>query len=743
MDDKLYNYMNWAEIEAVVYSEEDKPHDILGAHVVADGTIVSTFLPNAVEVKVIKEDGTAFLMSEVDEEGFFSVLIHDKKPFKYTITATYEDGNEWSFIDPYNFPMTLPMDKLRAFNAGVCYDIYKVLGAHLKTIDGVEGVQFAVWAPNAVRVSVVGDFNNWDGRIYQMRRVEDTGVFELFIPGIKEGAIYKYEVKFKGQMTALKSDPYAFEAELRPNNASIIRDIDNYQWQDSEWQEKQNDIDYKNEAVSIYELHLGSFMKPEDGRLFYTYRELAPKVIDYVKTMNYTHIEIMPIMEHPLDASWGYQTTGYYAPTKRYGNANDFKYFIDECHKASIGVILDWVPAQFPKDDFGLAYFDGTHLYNHADKRQGECVELGTLLYNYGRPEVRNFLIANALFWAKEYHADGIRMGIIPSMLYLDYGKNPGEWVANMYGGNENLEAIQFIKQLNSIFKRMKLSTMLIAQEPTAWPRVTGDVNKNSLGFDFKWHTGWINDFIEFMRFDPIYRKAHYDELIFSMIYAYSENFVLSFSHDEVVHGKGSMVGKMPGPVTELRFANLRVTYGFMYMHPGKKLMFMGQDFGQYNEWDQEKSIPWDVLRYDEHKCLNNYVRDLNKLYLSETALYQLDYDPDGFEWINNISADETILVFMRKAADDKTLVIVANFTPVERLDYTIGVPYAGKYKEIFNSDSVEYGGKGITNSSFIASEAVECDGRDNSLKLNVPPLGISVLKYYPKQLKKEKEGNE
>ncbi len=737
MNDRLYGYMNWAEIEAVVYSEQDKPHDILGIHSVSEGMIVSAFLPDALSVKVIKTDGTEYEMEEVDEEGFFSVLVPEKKEFEYTIKASYEDGNEWTFVDPYVFPMTLPMDKLRAFNAGVCYDIYKVLGSHVKVINGVSGVQFAVWAPNAVRVSVVGDFNNWDGRIYQMRRVEDTGVFEIFIPGLKEDTVYKYEVKFKGQMTALKADPYAFEAELRPNNASIVRDIDGYEWEDEEWCNLLKDKDMKSEAMAIYELHLGSFMKPTDGRVFYTYRELAPKVIEYVKDMNYTHIELLPIMEHPFDASWGYQVTGYYAPTSRYGSATDFKYFIDECHKADIGVIIDWVPAQFPKDAFGLAYFDGTHLYNHADKRQGECVELGTLLYNYGRPEVKNFLIANALFWAKEYHVDGIRMGIIPSMLYLDYGKKPGEWISNMYGGNENLEAIEFIKHTNSIFKKMNLPTMLMAQEPTAWPRVTGDVEKNSLGFDFKWNTGWMNDFIEFMKFDPIYRKAHYDELIFSMIYAYSENFLLAVSHDEVVHGQGSMIGKMPGTTSWLRFANLRATYGFMYMHPGKKLLFMGQDFGQYNEWSEEQGLPWDVLRYDEHKCMQNYIRDLNALYMNEKALYELDYDTEGFEWINNISADETIVVFTRKDADGKLLVVVTNFTPVERLNYRIGVPFEGKYKEIFNSDSTQYGGKGICNPKLLDSEAEEWDDRANSLVVNVPPLGIAVFKYLPKQIKK------
>ena len=733
MDKKLYKLMNWPDIEGIVYSECDNPHDLLGQHITPYGILIQAFMPDASCV-IVKIDGQKknYTMEKVDDAGFFAVLIPGRKKVKYTLFVTYPNGNSKELRDPYNYDYPMSREALNDFSAGINYRIYDLLGAHVTEIDGVSGTHFAVWAPNAVRVSVVGDFNNWDGRTHQMRKDYESGVFDLFIPEIYKGTIYKYEIKFKGGLITLKSDPYAFEWEQRPANASVVSDISGFEWNDREWIKKRDKTSPFTQPVSIYEMHLGSFKKPDDGREFYTYRELAPMVIDYVKSMNYTHVELMPVTEHPFDASWGYQVTGYYAPTSRYGSPLDFKYFINELHKAGIGVILDWVPAHFPRDVFGLSYFDGTHLYEHYDPRQGAHPDWGTLIYNYGRPQVKNFLIGSALFWAEEYHVDGIRSDAVASMLYLDYGKRDGEWVANMYGGKENLEAIEFIKHLNSIFKKRGLSTMLIAEESTAWPKVTGDVTNGSLGFDFKWNMGWMNDFIHFMRQDPLYRKGCYGELTFSMIYNYSENFILVFSHDEVVHGKASMIYKMPGETMEEKFANLRVAYGFMFTHPGKKLLFMGQDFGQTREWSEDREIDWGLLKCDGHSRLLEYVKDLNHLYTTEPALYDQDFVTDGFKWINCISADETIVVFERISAGGEELIVIANFTPVKRANYKIGVPHAGKYKEIFNSDSSKYGGSDFINPRLKMSKVDECDGLDNSIRIKVPPMGISIFRYIP-----------
>ena len=493
--------------------------------------------------------------------------------------------------------------------------------------------------------------------------------------------------------------------------------------------------------VLVYELHLGSFKKPEDGREFYNYRELAPMIADYVKEMGYTHIELMPIMEHPFDASWGYQVTGYYAPTSRYGTPEDFMYFINYMHQHEIGVILDWVPAHFPRDAFGLAGFDGTCLYEHKDPRQGSHPHWGTLIYNYKRPEVSNFLIANALFWAEKYHVDGIRMDAVASMLYLDYGKQDGEWIPNIYGGKENLDAVEFFKHLNSIFKKKEKGVMMIAEESTAWPMVTGTVEDDGLGFDYKWNMGWMNDTLEYMRYDPYFRSHHYNLLTFSMVYAYSEKFMLSLSHDEVVHGKGSLLGKMPGETLEEKAANLRVLYGFMMTHPGKKLLFMGQDIAQLNEWSEEKSIEWELLSYELHSRMKDYVKALNRLYLTHPALYEEDFNTDGFEWINCISANENILVYLRKSAKkESTLLVVCNFTPLVYENHKIGVPFRGKYKEIFNSSQKAYGGDGEVNPRLKQSKKEECDGRPDSITIKVPAMGISIFQYIPAE--EEQKGN-
>lgn len=731
MDEKLYDLMDWAAIEGIVYSEEDQPHSILGAHITEDGVLIQTFLPTAKRVVIrIERSQKEYPMELADEEGFFAVLIPGKRIPKYHYVVTFGDENVVEYHDPYAFGPQLTERDTRKFNAGICYDIYEKLGAHPATIDGVDGVLFAVWAPNALRVSVVGDFNLWDGRRHPMRRLWDSGIFELFIPGRKAGDIYKYEIKAKGGLTFLKADPYANAAELRPDTASIVADISHFDWKDEKWLSERRKHDSKKAPMSIYEVHLGSWKKPQDGREFYNYRELAVMLADYVKDMGYTHIELMPVTEHPFDASWGYQVTGYYAPTSRYGTPEDFMYFMDYMHGQGIGVILDWVPAHFPRDTFGLCTFDGTCLYEHLDPRQGSHPHWGTLIYNYGRSEVKNFLIANALFWAEKYHADGIRMDAVASMLYLDYGKSDGEWVANIYGGNENLEAVEFFHHLNSIFKKRQPGVMLIAEESTAWPKITASVEEEGMGFDYKWNMGWMNDFIYYMSLDPIFRAANHGALTFSMIYAYSEDFILTLSHDEVVHGKASLIGKMPGD-REQQFANLRAAYGFMMMHPGKKLLFMGQDFAQDREWSEERSLDWELLQYEEHKQMHDYMRALNVFYQSHPELYERDYDPEGFTWINNISANENMVVFTRNGRKkEELLLVVCNFSPLTYEKHKIGVPLPGKYKEIFNSDKKEYGGTGMGNPRVKQSKKEEFDDRPDSIQITVPPMSITVFSY-------------
>ena len=732
MDKKLYKLMDWAEIEAVVYSEEDHPHDLLGAHYVSGGILIQAFFPEVKKViaivkmnDVIKE----YPMELADEAGFYAVLVKSLTKVKYSYHYKIQrmDGSFYELEDAYRFPCTVKQSDMERFSAGIHYTVYDVLGAQIRTLDGVKGASFAVWAPNAVRVSVVGDFNNWDGRIHQMRRLGDSGIFEIFIPEIADGDVYKYELKLKGGMLSLKADPYGFGAELRPGTASVVRDIRDYKWTDEAWIKGRKENQSFKKPMAVYELHLGSFKKPEDGRDFYNYRELAPMLAEYVKDTGYTHIELMPIMEHPLDASWGYQVIGYYAPTSRYGTPEDFMYFMDYMHKEGIGVILDWVPAHFPRDIQGLSNFDGTCLYEHQDPRQGFHPHWGTLIYNYGRPQVMNYLIANALYWVNCYHIDGIRMDAVASMLYLDYGKNDGEWVANIYGGNENLEAVELLKHLNSINKKQNTGALMIAEESTAWPQITGDLKAGGLGFDYKWNMGWMNDFLDFMKYDPYFRAHHYGELTFSMIYAYSEKFMLVFSHDEVVHGKASMIGKMPGEKKE-KFANLRAAYGFMMTHPGKKLSFMGQDIAEFDEWNEERSVEWDLLAYEEHKQFHDYIRALLGLYKEHPALYELDHYAEGFEWINNISANENIVVFLRMAEKNETLLVVCNFSNVSYEQYKIGVPAAGKYKEIFNSDAEQFGGTGFTNPRIKQSKKDECDAREDSIRIKVAPLSISVF---------------
>lgn len=745
MDKNLYDLMDWAAIEEITYSECDRPNKILGSHKVENGFLVQTFIPHAKKAELLIDGNkNPIVMECADEAGFFACLVGRSKEFRYQFVVTYDNDIVQTIYDPYSFESIYTEEDLSKFDAGINYEIYEKMGAKPMTLSGVEGVNFSVWAPEAMRVSVVGDFNLWDGRKHQMNKLGDFGVFELFIPEARVGDLYKFEIKTGKGEPMLKSDPYAFYSELRPNTASIVTDISGFEWSDENWMKNREEFQSietdKSPAMNIYELHLGSWMRKEmqydengeevNGSVFYNYREIAPKLATYIKKMNYTHVEIMPIMEHPLDGSWGYQVTGYYSPTSRYGTPNDFMYFMNYMHKKGIGVILDWVPAHFPRDLHGLACFDGSHVYEHPDPRRGTHPHWGTLIYNYARPQVSNFLIANALFWAEKYHVDGIRMDAVASMLYLDYGKNAGEWLPNIYGGNENLDAIEFLKHLNSIYKKKHPSSLLIAEESTAWPKITGALKEGGLGFDYKWNMGWMNDFLEFMKLDPYFRSGDYNALTFSLLYAYSENFILVLSHDEVVHGKATLAGKMPGATQEEKFNNLRVAYGYMMTHPGKKLLFMGQEFGQMDEWNEDVSLEWDLLEYENHKKMQRYSKALNKLYLDCPALYKLDYNPDGFEWINCTSKDETIVVFLRKTEKpEDTLLVVCNFTPVV-YEREIGVPYKGIYTEIFNSDDKKFGGSGVGNRRSKKSVKKKMDGRENSLKIKIPPMAMIVFKW-------------
>ena len=739
MNNKLYKLMNWPVIEEVIYSETSNPHALLGPHPQQSGCLVQMFYPGAKEVILQFQDSMKEIPMEMaDEDGFFAVLLPNKKTGVYRYIIKFEDGNTLTVGDPYRHKSLITSKDEQLFADGIHYTIYDKMGAHPMTLDGDKGTYFAVWAPNAMRVSVVGDFNGWDGRIHQMRKLS-TGIFEIFIPDAKVGQNYKFEIKLKSGLTYLKSDPYAFLAQLRPENASVIADL-SYQWNDAKWLENRKK---KNAArMSVYEVYLGSVLKPKDGREFANYREIASVLRDYVLQMGYTHVELMPVMEHPFDASWGYQVIGYYAPTSRYGSPDDFMYLVDTLHEAGIGVILDWVPAHFPRDTHGLSNFDGTCLYEHLDPRQGSHPHWGTLIYNYGRAEVKNYLIANALYWVEKYHVDGIRMDAVASMLYLDYGKQDGEWVANQYGSNENLEAVEFIKHLNSIMKKRNPGVMMIAEESTAWPMITGDLNDGGLGFDYKWNMGWMNDYLGYISQDPYFRSYHHNELTFSMIYAYSEKFMLVFSHDEVVHGKSSMIGKMPGSI-EQKFANLRLTYAYLMTHPGKKLLFMGQDLGEFDEWNENREVQWELLNQPMHKGVNDLVKDLNQLYLNQPSLYELDENYAGFEWINCNTSNQCFLAYQRNAKDaDDILVVVANFAGAEQ-DITIGVPMDGKYKEILNTDAVKYGGNGVVNPRVKNAVIKHWDDRAQCITVKMAPLSVSILKYIPytkEELQKKKE---
>ncbi|KAF3978237.1 MAG: 1,4-alpha-glucan branching protein GlgB [Methylococcales symbiont of Iophon sp. n. MRB-2018] len=705
---------------------EAKHHDvfaILGCHKTDKVSTITLYLPYA-ETVTLGSKGPAF--ERVPDSDFFQYQTSKDISEHYQLVITDKEGNDSLNYDPYDFGTILPEFDQHLFASGNHWNIYKKLGSHLHKEDSIKGVYFAVWAPNAQRVSVVGDFNHWDGRCNPMRSLGSSGIWEIFIPQLNEGCCYKFEiVNIQTGEIMVKTDPYGQQFEFRPQTASIVVDETKYQWQDRHWMEHRKNHDWMQEAMSVYEVHLGSWRRDQQGN-FMSYQQLATELVDYVKEMGFTHIELLPITEHPLDMSWGYQTTGYFAPTSRHGTADDFRYFVDICHQNNIGIILDWVPAHFPKDAFALAKFDGTALYEHQDPRKGEHRDWGTLIYNYSRNEVKNFLLASANFWLEEYHLDGLRVDAVASMLYLDYSREEGDWVPNMYGGNENLEAIDFMCHMNSITHEQHPGTVVIAEESTSWPQVTRPTWTGGLGFSMKWNMGWMHDMLSYMQQDPVHRMHHHEHLTFGMLYAFSENFVLPFSHDEVVHGKGSMLNKMPGDDWQ-RFANLRLLYTFMFTYPGKKLLFMGCEFGQGTEWNFNQALDWYVLDYPSHNGLKTQIKDLNKLYTSHRALYQHDFEEKGFEWIDCNDVSHSIISYRRKT-DEEELIVILNFTPVPRNNYRIGVPAEGNYTEIFNSDSSYYDGSNSGNGS-VWSEPTAWMNLPHSISVTLPPLAGIVLK--------------
>jgi len=720
------------ELQSILNAEHSDPFHILGEHAVEweekPAIAIRAYLPGAQQLWVLREL-EVIPAQLIHADGFFeAVFPNEAQVFRYRLRADYGDGNEVSFEDPYRFPPTLSEFDLYLLGEGTHHKSYEKLGAHPTEVEGVPGVAFAVWAPNAQRVSVVGNFNNWNGRRHPMRVRGSSGIWELFIPGLVDGEVYKYEIKGHNDYLGLKADPFGFFAELRPNNASVVRDIDNYTWHDQAWMAARSQRQSLKSPLAIYEVHLGSWRRGEGNRML-SYRELAEQLVDYVREMGFTHLELLPVMEHPLDESWGYQTVGYFAPTSRHGTPQDFMYFVDYCHQHGIGVILDWVPAHFPSDAHGLAYFDGTHLYEHDDPRLGEHPDWGTRIFNYGRSEVRNFLLNSALFWLEKYHADGLRVDAVASMLYLDYSRKPGQWIPNRYGGNENLDAIDFIKRFNELAHQEHPGVLTIAEESTAWPAVSRPTHLGGLGFSLKWNMGWMHDILLYFSKESIHRKYHHHNLTFSLLYAFSENFVLVLSHDEVVHGKRALLAKMPGDVWQ-QFANLRSLYAFQVTHPGKKMLFMGCEIGQWNEWNSKQSLDWNLLDYIPHQQVRRLVADLNHLYQAEPSLYEVDFEWQGFEWIDFHDTDNSVVVFQRRARDPNNhLVVVCNFTPIPRERYHIGVPAPCFYREVLNTDAAQYGGSGVTNSPGRQAVPMPWQNQPCHIDVTLPPLGIAIFK--------------
>jgi 1,4-alpha-glucan branching enzyme len=719
------------DIQRILSVEHSDPHSVLGAHPVRmsgrDGLIFRFYHPDAISGEVII-GGDIFQLQTAGAPGLFWLWLSDKSlPLDYLVRFNFSSGLSWTFDSPYRFMPTLGDQDLYYLGEGKHYNLYEKMGAHPRSMNGVSGVSFAVWAPNARRVSVVGDFNNWDGRIFPMRSMGTSGIWELFIPGLEQGVLYKYEILSNSNEIRIKTDPFAFGMEIRPGSASKIWDLDFYKWDDSQWMEERKHIDHFSSPMSIYEIHLGSWMRiQEEGNRWATYREMAGPLVAHLKKYGFTHVELMPIMEHPFDASWGYQVTGYYAPTSRFGSPDDFKFFIDTLHQNGIGTILDWVPAHFPKDDYSLRWFDGTALYEHDDPKQGEHKEWGTLIFNYGRNEVRNFLVSNALFWLDKYHIDGLRVDAVASMLYLDYNRSEGEWIPNKYGGNENLEAIEFIQEFNAMVYGKFPGCFTVAEESTAWTGVTTPTYLGGLGFGFKWDMGWMHDTLNYFSKDPVHRCFHHNDLTFSMMYAYSENFVLPLSHDEVVYGKGSLLRKMPGDEWR-KFANLRLLFSYMYTHPGKKLLMAGAELGTWNEWSHESTLERDLIQHDYHAGISLFLEDLGNLYVSNKAFWELDCRPEGFSWIDCNDYLNSVLAYIRRSREGYVICLL-NFTPVVREGYRVGVPELTTYKEILNSDSIYYGGSNLGNGTYLSAKRGPCHGYEQHLELTLPPLASLIL---------------
>jgi 1,4-alpha-glucan branching enzyme len=705
------------------------PFSHLGPHVDGRTLVVRASLPQAERAFVVKRNASQrFKMQRTDDQGLFEVRFGNTKPFDYTFEI--ERGDTIATLeDPYRFGTILGDVDAHLIAEGTHRQLWRALGSHRRTIEGIDGVAFALWAPNARRVSVVGDFNDWDGRRHPMRKRVECGVWEIFIPGVWEGACYKYELEgSSGGLLPLKADPLARYAQLRPQNASIVHAMHSPPWQDRAWMASREARQRRDAPISTYEVHLGSWRRGSNGE-FLSYRDLAHQLLPYVADMGFTHVELLPITEHPFDGSWGYQPTGMFAPTSRYGLPEDFRYFVERAHELDIGVLLDWVPGHFPNDAYGLAFFDGTHLYEHDDPRKGFHPDWNTLIYNHGRREVANFLVASALYWLEEFHVDGLRVDAVASMLYLDYSRREGEWIPNEYGGNENIEAIAFLKNLNTTLAAVTPGAPAIAEESTSWPLVSHPVDEGGLGFGYKWNMGWMHDTLRYFGYDPIYRRYHQSDLTFSLVYAFSENYVLPFSHDEVVHGKRALLEKMPGDRWQ-RFANLRMLLAFMYAHPGKKLLFMGDEFASVREWNYDAQLEWHLLDDPLHAGMQRLVRDCNRLYRSTPALYQLDAEPRGFEWIDFQDAAKSVLAFARLARGRETppAVVAINATPVVHYGYRIGVPEAGRYAESLNTDSEHYGGSNVGNQGFVESEEIAAHGRSHSVSVTLPPLATVIF---------------
>ena len=736
MNKRLEDWVNWILYDELKNGVINAPKHLLGNHDYGDGQVITVYRPYAEKVCVVSPTGKNREEMECLAEGFYGFYSAKKKykGTKYRIETTYQDGTTVVTADAYAFDSQITEFDTYLFAEGKHYDVYEKFGAHPMTIDGVKGTYFAVWAPHARRVSVVGDFNMWDGALNPMQMMQTSGIYELFIPDVAPGAVYKYQILTRDGEILYKADPYGNQCQVRPDNANVVADLTGYKWKDTDWIENRKQQTRETELkkpMAIYECHLGSWKKKiEDSDFgFYTYRELAKMLCDYVKKMGYTHVELMGIAEYPFDGSWGYQVTNYYAPTSRYGSPEDFMYFVDHMHENGIGVILDWVPAHFPRDAHGLGRFDGMPLYEHPDPRRGEHPDWGTYIFDFGRNEVSNFLTANALFWVEKFHVDALRVDAVASMLYLDYGKQDGQWLPNKDGGNENYDAIELLRKINTVMEERNPGAFLIAEESTAWAGVTAPASMKGLGFLYKWNMGWMNDFLEYMKMDPYFRSFNHNRLTFSLSYTYAENYVLVISHDEVVHLKCSMLNKMPG-VEKDKFANLRTAYGFMYGHPGKKLLFMGQEFGQLREWSEARSLDWFLLDQPLHKKMQKWVADLNHMYTTYDACYYNDNNQMGFEWTKVDDANTSIIAFVRRGKTVKDqLLFVCNFVPVERKDYWIGVPCLTEYEEIINSDAKIYGGSGTKNGKVKAFEE-KCDRMPYAISIDIAPLSMMVFRY-------------